>query len=236
MSALPSDLKSSSARCVAPPAPAEAPFSLPGVAWASASNSSMFPAGRSGRTTSSIGLMPTKATATKSRRTSNAMLGVSAGATVVEPFDASMKTLPSGGALATEAAAISPLAPARFSTTTERPSFSAMPGAISRVSRSFGPPGGKPTTKRSGLSGKSCACAAPAKGVAAIAPRTVRRVRMFISTSMVPPASCVQILHGALHYWSPFSLALFSTPAKRADIRLPNRPSCGRKHKRMGKR
>jgi len=39
---------------------------------------------------------------------------------VVEPFDASMKTLPSGAVLATEAAAISPLAPARFSTTTER--------------------------------------------------------------------------------------------------------------------
>ena len=83
------------------------------------------------------------------------MLGLSAGATVVEPFEASMKTLPSGAALATEAAAISPLAPARFSTTTERFSRSAMPGATMRASRSLGPPGGKPTTKRSGRSGKS---------------------------------------------------------------------------------
>src|SRR4051812_35038259 len=71
-----------------------------------------------------------------------------------------MKTLPSFGALATEAAAISPLAPARFSTTTVRPSRAAMPGAITRARRSLGPPGGKPTTKRSGLSGKSWARAA----------------------------------------------------------------------------
>ncbi len=72
------------------------------------------------------------------------MLGLSAGATVVEPFEASMKTLPSGTALATEAAAISPLAPARFSTTTERFSRSAMPGATMRANKSLGPPGGKP--------------------------------------------------------------------------------------------
>ena len=82
-------------------------------------------------------------------------MGLSAGATVVEPFEASMKTLPSGGDLATETAAISPLAPARFSTTTERFSRSPMPGAMMRARRSFGPPGGKPTTKRSGRSGKS---------------------------------------------------------------------------------
>ena len=61
-----------------------------------------------------------------------------------------MKTLPSGAASATEAAAISPLAPARFSTTTERLSRSAMPGAMMRDSRSLGPPGGKPTTMRKG--------------------------------------------------------------------------------------
>ena len=54
-----------------------------------------------------------------------------------------MKTLPSGGALATEAAAISPLAPARFSTTTERFSRSPMPGATMRASRSFGSAGRK---------------------------------------------------------------------------------------------
>ena len=85
------------------------------------------------------------------------MLWLSAGAIVVEPFEASMMTLPSGGALATEAAAISPLAPARFSTTTERFSRSPMPGATMRARRSFGPPGGKPTTRRSGRSGKSTA-------------------------------------------------------------------------------
>ena len=79
-----------------------------------------------------------------------------------------MNTLPSGGALATEAAAISPLAPARFSTTTDRFSRSAMPGATMRASRSLGPPGGKPTMKRSGRSGKSAACArADRRGAAA---------------------------------------------------------------------
>jgi hypothetical protein len=82
---------------------------------------------------------------------------------VVEPFEASMKTLPSGGALATEAAAISPLAPPRFSTTTERFSRSAMPGATMRANRSLGPPGGNPTMKRRGRSGKSAAWARAAK-------------------------------------------------------------------------
>ena len=51
-------------------APAEAPLSLPGFARASTSNSATFAAGRSLRTTSSIGLMPTGATATKSVRMS----------------------------------------------------------------------------------------------------------------------------------------------------------------------
>src|SRR6185503_14361118 len=205
MSALPIDLKSSSARWVAPPAPADAPFSLPGRAWASASSSPTFLAGRSGRTTSSIGLMPTGATAAKSRRTSNGMLGVSAGATVVEPLDASMKTLPSAGALATELAAISPLAPARFSTTTLRPRRWAMPGAIRRVSRSLGPPGGKPTTKRSGLSGKSVvawarAIAGSAKGVAEIPHRRRRRERVLMRRSMLPLMTFAQTPHGDLYY------------------------------------
>ena len=112
---------------------------------------------------------------------------LSAAATVVEPFDASMKTLPSVGALATEAQAISPLAPARFSTTTLRFSRSPMPGAISRVSRSFGPPGGKPTTKRSGLSGKSADLGAGrdewSRGN--VPQSRVRRVRRFMRASMV---------------------------------------------------
>ena len=55
---------------MAPPAPAEAPFSLPGLSCASVSSSATFFAGRSGRTTSSMGLMPTGATAAKSVRTS----------------------------------------------------------------------------------------------------------------------------------------------------------------------
>ena len=55
---------------MAPPAPAEAPFSLPGFARASASSSATSLAGRSLRTTSSMGLMPTGATAAKSVRTS----------------------------------------------------------------------------------------------------------------------------------------------------------------------
>ena len=125
---------------------------------------------------------------------------LSAAATVVEPFDASMKTLPSAGALATEAAAISPLAPARFSTTTLRPSRSPMPGAISRVNRSFGPPGGKPTTKRSGRSGKSTLLRAGSpKGAAAIPQIIVRRVRLIIGLSMLVMAF-VQTAQGALHY------------------------------------
>jgi hypothetical protein len=86
-----------------------------------------------------------------------------------------VKTLPSAGALATEAAAISPLAPARFSTTTARPRRSPMPGAIRRASRSFGPPGGNPTTKRSGRSGKSAVCARAAANDKAASPATTLR-------------------------------------------------------------
>jgi hypothetical protein len=115
------------------------------------------------------------------------MLRLSAGATVVEPFEASMMTLPSGADLATEAAAISPLAPARFSTTTERFSRSPIPGATMRASRSFGPPGGKPTTRRSGRSGKSTVCAwafdRVASGKAAMPPSAARRWSLIIRNS-----------------------------------------------------
>jgi len=99
--------------------------------------------GRPLRTTSSIGLMPTGATATKSvaygRRS---RCGLSAGAIVVEPFDPSMMTLPSGGALATEAAASLAVGAGAISTTTVRFKRSPTPGAISRARRSFGPPAG----------------------------------------------------------------------------------------------
>ena len=153
MSSRPIALKSSSARWVAPPAPAEAPFSLPGRARASASSSITVFAGRSGRTTSSIGLMPTGATATKSVRISYGMLRLSAGATVVEPLDASMNTEPSG-ALGSEAGRDLAIGAGLVLDHDGAPSRSPMPGAIRRVSRSLGPPGGKPTMKRSGRSGK----------------------------------------------------------------------------------
>src|SRR5215475_6793701 len=101
-----------------------------------------------------------------------------------------MKTLPSEGDLATEADAISPLAPARFSTTTLRPSRSLMPGAIRRVSRSFGPPGGKPTTKRKVLSGKSAVWAwAAANGRPESAARTERRRSIVIGGYVRLPAT-----------------------------------------------
>ena len=88
-----------------------------------------------------------------------------------------MKTLPSGGALATDAAAISPLVPGRLSTTTVRFSRSPMPAATRRASRSVAPPGGKPTTSCRGLSGKSESCALTfARGSVRAAASAARRL------------------------------------------------------------
>ena len=51
------------------------------------------------------------------------------------------------------AAATVPVAPGRFSITTGWPRFSERPGAMMRATTSVPPPGGKPTTMRTGRVG-----------------------------------------------------------------------------------
>ena len=65
--------------------------------------------------------------------------------------------LPSGFELATASAAIAPLAPALFSTTTETPSLALKISAAIRPAMSDGPPAAKPTTKRIGSLFTGCA-------------------------------------------------------------------------------
>ncbi len=73
-----------------------------------------------------------------------------------------------------------PVAPGRFSTTSGWPSCSPMAGAISRVTVSIAPPGGKDTMTRIGLVGQAgCARAGAASGpgrAAAAASSAARRV------------------------------------------------------------
>ena len=64
-----------------------------------------------------------------------------------------MRLWPSGTARATTSAAMTPDAPGRFSTTTGWPSDSVSFCATMRARMSFAPPGGKPTSMRSGFDG-----------------------------------------------------------------------------------
>ncbi|OQC06493.1 MAG: hypothetical protein BWX79_02081 [Alphaproteobacteria bacterium ADurb.Bin100] len=64
------------------------------------------------------------------------------------------KVLPSPGCLLTKSAAITPAAPALFSITTDRFHMVASFWPTTRASASVPPPGGKPTTMRTGPLGK----------------------------------------------------------------------------------
>src|SRR5262245_19867961 len=74
---------------------------------------------------------------------------------------------PSGGAVATALAAVVPPAPTRFSTTTAWPRISDSGWATMRAAMSVPPPAPNPTIRRIGRVGQSCACARPAKKMAA---------------------------------------------------------------------
>src|SRR6185295_8147546 len=69
-------------------------------------------------------------------------------------------------------------APGLFSMTTGWPSRSESHGAMMRETMSAPPPGGKPTTQRSGRDGQVCACARPeTAGSASVAPASERNLR-----------------------------------------------------------
>jgi hypothetical protein len=78
-------------------------------------------------------------------------------ALVVNDEEIMRSARPSGGALATKAAPMAPVAPARFSTTTGLPSDSLRRFAMARAKMSFDPPGGEVTMNWSGRSGNASA-------------------------------------------------------------------------------
>src|SRR4051812_46997163 len=81
---------------------------------------------------------------------------------------------PSGAAFATSSVPMMPFAPPRLSTTTCAPSASAIPGATVRATISTTPPGGKPTTKRSGFAGNASAAKTLALNMLATMQQTPR--------------------------------------------------------------
>src|SRR5712691_8868070 len=74
------------------------------------------------------------------------------------------RVYPSGGILATRAAAIAVLAPGWFSTTTGWPQTSLRRWATTRVRMSVGPPAGNGTTNLIERLGKASACSCAAAG------------------------------------------------------------------------
>src|SRR6266545_2181975 len=98
---------------------------------------------------------------------------------------ARIRVWPSGGALATSTMAMLPLAPARFSITTDQPRLSWRDRARSRAEMSGAPPGGMVTSMRIGREGYGAwACAGSRPNRAAKA----RRARQWAADVILPPA------------------------------------------------
>jgi hypothetical protein len=90
---------------------------------------------------------------------------------------------PSGALRATSSPAIWLLAPGRFSTTTDWPSESPRLGARSRAMMSVAPPGAKPTSIRTGLTGYFGACASTAPPTARHNAPAIQRNRFMLPSS-----------------------------------------------------
>src|SRR5882762_7903238 len=88
---------------------------------------------------------------------------------------------PSGALFATSSAAILPPAPGRFSITIcwAHDSASFWPRARARIS--LGPPGVKPTTKRTGFSGQPCAVAPPENATAMNKAAAMRLIKLLFA-------------------------------------------------------
>src|SRR5690349_5355398 len=109
------------------------------------------------------------ATAARSLSGSMGTLGSVCTEMVIELPDVIRNVYPSAGAFATASAAIIPVAPGLFSTTTGCLSASARPGARALPMTSGELPGGKPTTSLIGLVGQSAPAATAVAGIVATA-------------------------------------------------------------------
>jgi hypothetical protein len=168
--------------------PAEAKFSVPGFAFASATTSCSV-GGNDNEPTSMKGTLATTMIGVKS------FSGSAAGFSCVSFATAMLEVpknsvCPSAGARATDAAAIMVAAPGRFSTTTG--CFHAFDSASARwrATMSVAPPVGKPTTTVTGLLGNASALAheAPAHINASVAATRLTRDEKQLLTG--PSHSC----------------------------------------------
>ena len=144
-----------------------------GFAFASASNSARFCQRDSARTATIKGTEPSVDTGMKAFSTSKGTRLNSAPAAALVELVPISTVSPSGVARATASAPISPLAPARFSTTTFWPRVSRIFSVKTRATVSVAEPGAKGTMARTGLGGHSCAAAK--RGASAAAGRAARR-------------------------------------------------------------
>ncbi|MNC85893.1 hypothetical protein D3C83_15120 [compost metagenome] len=133
-------------------------MSWPGRARASAISSFTFFTGSDGVTTRISGLVAERWTAAKSLVRSGKVF-FSIMTEVMSVCVVMSSVWPSGALRATSSPAIWLLAPGRFSTTTDWPSDSLRLGARSRATMSVAPPGAKPTSIRTVLTGNFGACA-----------------------------------------------------------------------------
>lgn len=133
-------LNCSAARCDELPGLGVAKFSFPGFAFAWATSSATLLKGRSLLTTRMNGMELICPIGVKSFSESYGSFIRCGRITWIEVFSTSI--VPSGAARATAPAPMVPLAPARLSTMTERPSASDSGGAMTRATTSVGPPAG----------------------------------------------------------------------------------------------
>src|SRR5437016_3679773 len=152
--------------CAMLPTPPEPNSIWPGLDLAKAISSITEFTGNEGLTSNIIEVNPTSDTGAKSFNVSYGSFAMRPGlVTWVE--NAIISVYPSGGALLTNSAAMTPLAPGRLSTSTGCPRLPPTFGAMPRVKTSSGPPGGAPTRIRMGFDGKLWAWAAPESSCAA---------------------------------------------------------------------
>ena len=151
------DFSISTAKWCPPPVPLEEKVSLPGLARASAITSCTEFAGSEACATSIAGRRAARPTGLKSLYGSYPTAPITSGAlTITAPVERN-SVYPSGGALATISAAITPPPPPRLSMTTGCPHALTKLAATGLATASVPPPGGYGVTRRTGLTGNCSA-------------------------------------------------------------------------------
>ncbi|MNT23164.1 hypothetical protein D3C72_1585760 [compost metagenome] len=176
MSSLPIIFMRSPAMCRDEPMEPSAMVYLPGLLRTRSRNCSMVSAGKSLRTTSTLGTLASMLTGVKSVLGSNGSVLYRL-ALIEKLLKLTNSVLPSLGLLATWLAAILPPAPGLFSTSTVRPIVLLSCWAMLRATVSVVPPGGAPTTRRMGALSWAAATGAWIKATPPITPQKANLIR-----------------------------------------------------------